>query len=62
MHGLMGNGFGVITNMYILKVAGFGPHMPAQDGYPVIGNFIAAGVDGFGFEAIGTEDNFSLTF
>jgi hypothetical protein len=46
--------------MYILKGGGFSLCIPAQGGYPAIGNFIAAGVDGFGFPGIGAEDNFSF--
>jgi hypothetical protein len=45
-----------------MKADGRGRYNPAHDGFPVIGNFIAARVDGFGFQAIGAEDNFSLTF
>ena len=36
--------------------------LQAQGGYPAIGNFIAAEAGGFGLQAIGAEDNFSLTF
>jgi hypothetical protein len=58
----MENGFGVITDTCILRGAGFGLVIPGQDGFQAIGNFIGAEVDGFGFPATGTEDNFSLTF
>ena len=58
MYGLTENGFGVIINMYIPKGVGFGLLIVAQDGYPAIGNFITAEVDGFGFPATGTEDKF----
>jgi hypothetical protein len=58
----MESGFGVIINMCILEEGGSGRHIAEPGGYRAIGNFTTAGEDGFGYQGIGTEDNFSLTF